>query len=347
VTAKEWKAARWYLVGQWVAPNRIEWLGGGETNVKFTKSGCTSGQGVGQLVRLGAKGVVQTLEVLERDAFVAIELSPAIARERFEFRSPQFGSDPSCKSEVSISYNWSGKSGDFRPFLALTAQNNRYSGYVLQFATPETEASRMDIQLDLSLGVAQSKLPNAQGGAESILLAPVAVSRGEWMIPGLPVLGLEIGLEQSIANLGAPEDSFVLFSEWMAGVFYEHTLFFGDGLVLRGHLRYHQRRADDSRLRTLVAEPNKDAKVVGIVTQARFYYLQRWMSGVVLEYGPALSLAGRGEAQGLLAAKVQFGYRMNPTLSLILESGYRQFTLDQSKSESELQLVQAGVRLSL
>jgi len=125
VTTKEWKAARWYLVGQWVAPNRIRWLGGGETSAKFTKPSCTAEQGIGQLVRLGAKGVVQTLEVLEKETFVAIELSPAVARERFEFRSPQFGSDSSCKAEASISYNWSGKRGDFRPFLALTAQNNR------------------------------------------------------------------------------------------------------------------------------------------------------------------------------------------------------------------------------
>jgi hypothetical protein len=97
----------------------------------------------------------------------------------------------------------------------------------------------------------------------------------------------------------------------------------------------------------LVSEANKDIKIMGIAAQARFYYFRRWMSGLAFEYGPALSLAGRGEAQGLLAAKLQFAYRVNPTLSLILESGYRQFTLEKSESESDLQLVQAGVRLSL
>jgi hypothetical protein len=242
--------------------------------------------------------------------------------------------------------SWSGERGKLQPQLVLSPKDSSFYGQKFRFKTPPEVDLSSDLLLEVLLGFWKLDLPNAaSGGSKSLYSAPVAIARGEWTPPFSRNVGLQIGLEQSLSSLGETSTESVLFSDWYFGPFVQHMLPVADALVVRGAVRFYQHLSDDNFDQKSIGDANRDAQYLTVSSTIALFYVKRWMTALHFEYGPPTSMAGRGEKQSLLNGSLRFGYRFSPGVTGLLETGYRNYGLSKSSSESVWNLVQTGFRI--
>jgi hypothetical protein len=344
-TLRPWTAGRWYVVGQWVSADRIEWLGSKGGTRMQSKNKCFTSQGKDAKI-FRNKDVDPSLaqaEILSSESWVAIEVSPSVQAEEFNLDTGR----ADCPVKFSVSYQWTKGGGQLQPLLFLQPSGNRFYGFDIAINQTDLDsASQSDIQMDLLMGVWSAKFPNASSSAnQSLTMVPTAVARGEWL-PMKKHWGLQLALEQTVANFGGVSGQSALYSDWTVGTFGEYFLPALDAIQLRGSLKLHQHLGDDSSNVPTIASPNKRAQNLIIGFTSNFYFAQRWMFGLDVDYAPNLKLAGRGVKQGLLGTQARAGYRVNNFMSILVEGGYRAYKAVGYSNES-LTMVQAGIRIEL
>jgi hypothetical protein len=206
---------------------------------------------------------------------------------------------------------------------------------------------RADVQLDLLLGFWKANFNNATSPAvKSLNMAPVAVARGEWLLPFFRDMGLQIILEQSVASFGGADKQSVLLSDWSMNAFYQRILPIKDGLQLRASVGYRQHLGDDNRDVPTLVDNNRNAKYVVVGGTANLYFARRWLLGGDFTYGLPSAMAGRGVKQSFMEGLGRIGFRMTSSLLLLMEGGYRTYRVESDQDDTMLEF-QGGIRLEL
>lgn len=345
-SARGWNAARYYVIGRWIAADRVEWLGSrGNSRVLFADAACSlSGPDDVKVIRnREVDKSLENAEVVQQGEWIAIEVSPSVQAEDIGIESI---ANDDCLGSMSLKYSWTKGTGEVQP-LTFYSPSASFFGYDITFTEPATEVrTESDIQMDLMMGVWQAKVPNAVETAnKTLIMSPTAVARGEWM-PTQEHWGLALSFEQGVANFGGVENQSALYSDWAIGGFGEYVLSIADAFQSRVYLRYHQHLGDDASAVPTLAPANKVARYLTMTLSNQLYFSRRWLVGMDIDYGPSLRLAGRGINQGMIGVSVRAGYRITSFLFFIVEGGYRAYTGDNILDESVV-IGQAGVRLEL
>ncbi len=341
-SGKVWRSARWYVVGRWHAADEIVWLGGGRTRIRYGNPKCGNVEGLGFVARAERAG---DLEVLRSGVWTLIEVSPNVQTEAFTFSVP--GADADCRREAKVTYAWSGAREGVKPLLFLQPANNRYFGATFH-VRPDIPAEKADIQLDLLLGGAKGKFPNADtanGASSSFYLAPMAIARGEWLLPFFRDVGLNLGLEQTVANFGGAPLQNVFFSDWNVGAFYQRLLPVANGFLLRGGFKFHNHVADDNKELRSLADSGVESKGFLLGASATLYFADAWLVGADFDYGLPSSMAGRGKSS-MMDFTGRFGLRVTGFLYLLGELGYRTYANEAMNTDSLLRF-SGGLRFDL
>jgi|GEM_PF-1696100 len=333
VSKRYWMAPRWYVLGRWNSPREIQWPGGVKIALRFASPQCGQGTELGFLERLGKNA--GELEVLQTGPWFAIEASPDFSSEDFEAVLPDTPEGRPCRSRIPVAYAWNGEKGQRDPVLFLSSTGNEFFNRTFHVSTPAL-GKQADLQLEVLLGAWRGQFPNAVGASKGFFLAPTAVTRGEWLVPGLrKALGLQLAIEQNVSNLGSGPDQNVLFSDWMAGVFYQRYFPWFDGIQARLNLRYHQHTAEDNKKSLTLADPGRDASQLMFGLGATSYFQRVWFVGGDLDY-----------SSSMIDFTVRGGRRLTGSLYWVLELGYRRQSIVGYSAESLLK-TQTGIRLDL
>ncbi len=347
---KTWQGSRWYVLGRLFDANKIQWIDGGISEIKWDSRTCsparlaTLHQSNFQIRR--GEGAGLNLEILKSRDWVAIEVNPAYLKEEFIVSVGSAGRENACTGIVAMTYIWDAAQGTTQPLFFISKTGNRYFGSEFLIESSEFE-ERADIQLDLLLGISHNRFPNAAAGTKSSLIfAPNAIARGEWQVPTLPQLGLTLGLSQTVASIGGVANQNALYSDWALGLFYQKMLRVRDGLQLRASLRFAQHLSDDNQTLSTIATANKNAQYFIWGFLAQIYHSERWLTGAELSYGLPNSMAGRGVKQSYMSALARLGVRMTTSMFLISEVDYQSFMAATYNPETQL-AVNLGMRLEL
>lgn len=342
VSRRAWTAPRWYLLGRWNSAHEIQWPGGVRISLRFDDPACANIKEPGRIVRDS-----DDAEVLSSGAWFALELNPDVAKEEVE---AQIGSEgpngPACRSRIPLVYAWNGERGQRDPVLFLKPTGNEFFKRVFHVTSPAV-AGRADIQLEVLLGLWRGNFPSVtSGGSSSFFLAPAAIARGEWLLPVRKKhFGLQVALEQNVANIGQVQNQNVYFGDWLVGAFYVRNFPIAEGLQLRGRVAYHQHAADDNPLVHSLAYNGRDARHILLGASGTIYFARAWMTGIDLDYALPGNLAGRGPAS-YFDSTLRGGRRLTGFLYGVSEIGYRVQGISGAPSETQLRF-QAGVRLDL
>lgn len=355
---KKWEAARWYAVGRWVGPNRIDWLGGGQSLLSFPSAKCLSKESfIGSVEKIEASQQSgEALEVLRSGEFFALELSTQQAKENIRVTAGaalKNEIDVDCSVEISVRFAWvKEKSEDLRinPLVFLAPHSNRYYGYEFQLIPPKEKPEAMaDVSLDILGGGAIGRFPNATApGVNSLSLFPVTRARGEWL-PFTYYWGMSLTLEQVMASWGGASTETskqsALYSDWSVGTFWEDFYPVFDAIQIRLGVSYLEHAGDDQpEIPTLLSQNKSSGYVVGTLSTGVFYS-DRWLTGLDFAYGPPINLAGVGK-QSYMNILGRVGLRVTGFLFLLGEAAYKTYTTEGFAADSVMQL-HMGIRLDL
>jgi hypothetical protein len=354
---KKWTAARWYVVGEWIGPNRVRWLGGGQSLFKFPNVNCLDSKNpVANIERVETVDITQGKipnEILTSNTYFAIEVPASQVSERFRV-SPKA---KNCEIEIELKYSWLQGPGDVRPLLFLSPQKNKYFGHEIHLEPPvEKPESAADISMDLLMGFSLTRFPNvdSDNAKQTLILAPVAKARGEW-IPFSYLFGMNINLEQVMASWGGykdPDTGIVeqqaLYSDWSLGVFLEHYFPVFDALHIRGGLSYYEHLADDNIANPTFSNSIKGSKYLVANGMMNFYFGDYILLGGAVDYGIPSTLGGVGGGvkQSMLAFNARFGIRVTSFMFLLGEGGMRSYMATGVSPEVSYQGF-IGIRLDL
>jgi hypothetical protein len=351
-SARPWTAARWYVLGQWIGPNRVKWLGGGQSAFKFPNVTCLDAKNPnGDFERISEPNdsVVDDIEILKSKDFFAIEVPTSQVSEKFYVKTGKIlpEGDHSCRIEIELKYSWLQGPGDVRPLIFLSPQKNKYFGYEIHLEPPtEKPDSVADISMDLMFGYTYAKVPNAFDDASKTLhLAPMAKARGEW-VPFKEYFGMSLSLEQTMASWGGVADQQGLFSDWSIGSFVEVFLPVFDAVQIRGSANYYEHLADDNVATATFSPLIKVSKYFTVKGLVNLYFADQWFLGGELEYAIPGKMAGVGVSQSMLGITGRLGLRVTSFMFFILEGDMRNYKAEGTQTETTLQSY-LGIRLDL
>ncbi len=355
---KRWEAARWYAIGRWVAPNRIQWVGGGQSLLEFSSATCLSKENyVGQIVRSqNSSKQDEVLEVFQQKDFFALELPTDLSKEKLKVTSGQklkVDLQIPCEIEIEVQYAWvktQPSETKVSPLVFLSPTRNLYFGYEFEILIPNVKPEGLaDVQLDILGGYARAKFPSvASTGVCDLNLFPVARARGEWL-PFTHYWGMNLSLEQVMASWGGAKtdagNQSALYSDWSLGTFLEDFYPVFDSIQVRLGLSYLEHSGDDNPLIPTLLPANKNAAfLVGTLTTG-IYFSDRWLLGGDFTYGPPVNFKGNGK-QSYLSVLGRVGMRVTGFLFLLSETGFKTYTTSGSPSDSVIQ-AHVGIRLDL
>lgn len=348
-SAKIWRTSRWYVVGRIERDATVRWLDGQVSPVSWEQR-CSR-----NILQSATAGEVQIergpqgpdgLEVLRSGDWLAIEVNPAYLTEEFKVGIKSGTGDVLCSGTLNLSYIWDAGRGNARPLLFVSANDNLYYGHQLSINSDDLE-ERADVQIDLLLGISSNSFPNASGAAKkSLIFAPNAIARGEWLIPSLNSWGMFGSLRQRVASFGGAANQDALYSDWSTRLFYQRFLRWKDGLQLRASLGFLQHLADDNRDLPTVSVINRKAQYFVASMLAQLYFSRRWFMGLEMQYGLPNQMAGRGTTQSYLGGLTRIGIRATPSMFLIGELEYQTYQAKGISAETQLG-AQFGLRLEL
>jgi hypothetical protein len=337
---KAWNASRWYLIAEMKA-NSLDFKNSRSSYKVSFSSRCNYSDPKTEFIR---EEKSMDLEVLRSGSWLLIEIQPVYVVDTLTL---QIKDNERCKVKVPLSYTFQGGDSGMQPYLFLSQGNTTYFSKKFVIESPPAQ-DRADVQVDLLLGYTMASLKNTESGAKkSLHLAPVALTRGEWVSPwSAQRIGATISLEQSLGTYGGVSNQTLNISEISTGLFWEKILAKMKGVQFRLYLRYLQRLEEDGSFVTSIA-PSHEYMVFPLMgTMVNFFFSDRWMSGFELAYGYPTQIAGAGVDQDMILLRARLGRRLTSSLFFLLETSVKQIHAGGTSADLYYN-ISSGFRLDL